>query len=349
MLKSLGGLYTFESLRVNDIKVGLSYLVFLVLIIGFFSSLTPQAAALSNPLSCQQSCRLSMIVSGPSSYVGFSVDISGNVTGPDNAPAYNQTVYVYSRFKADPGIPMYSWVVIAIERTDTVGGFSFQWIPTVTGDFIVRGSLCNYPYVNCIDGSVSYHPVPSPSGPIDVSLSVLPAGNQQLVSVASNSTISSMNFNATSHVLAFQLSGASGTTAWVQVSIAKSMLSDPNSLQLRANSATIPFQAQSSRDQWTIVFTVHFASVMNISMVVAQPSPGGLGIGVLYSIFGLFFAAGVIVVLLRRQWFSQRLRPVLSLVCLSETTTTFNGNAQVGRAWSSSHFWISPFRDAIRA
>src|SRR6266568_412027 len=270
MLKSLGGLYTFESLRVNDLKVGLSYLVFLVLIIGFFSSLTPQAAALSNPLSCQQSCRLSMIVSGPSSYVGFSVDISGNVTGPDNAPAYNQTVYVYSRFKADPGIPMYSWVVIAIERTDTVGGFSFQWIPTVTGDFIVRGSLCNYPYVNCIDGSVSYHPVPSPSGPIDVSLSVLPAGNQQLVSVASNSTISSMNFNATNDVLAFQL----------------------------------------SRDQWTIVFTVHFASVMNISMVVAQPSPGGLGMGVLYSAFGLFFAAGIIVVLLRKQWLSQRLRPV---------------------------------------
>lgn len=96
-------------------------------------------------------------------------------------------------------------------RTDTNGRFSADWIPTITGNYLITGSY-------------------DPCQTTVVSLSVVPAGTQYVFSVASNSTVSSLSFNSTGQILSFQLSGQTKQVAAIDVSIAKSVLPTPASL-----------------------------------------------------------------------------------------------------------------------
>ena len=87
-----------------------------------------------------------------------------------------------------------------------------------------------------------------------VNFAVSPIGEQNVFSVASNSTISALAFNSTSGELYFSVSGQSGTMGYVNVYVPKSLLSDASNLKVFLDGNPILFNAEPLADCWFVSF-----------------------------------------------------------------------------------------------
>jgi len=141
------------------------------------------------------------------------------------------------------------------------GSFLVQWIPAVTGDFLIKAETL------CEIGQGIYL---CANNPTLVALAVLPVEAGQVFSVATNSTLSGLAYDAVDATLTFKLSGDNGEGARVDVSIAKSLLADPSLLRLKANSSELPFEFFSVGDSWLVTFTVHFESTFLMTMEITD-------------------------------------------------------------------------------
>ena len=101
-----------------------------------------------------------------------------------------------------------------------------------------------------------------------------PAENQ-VFSVSSNSTVSSLMFDSTTSQLKFTVSGDSGTTGYVQVCVPKNLLPVPGDLRVSLDGQDVTYQVFSQGDAWIVTTGYHHSThsvVMALSSSTALPT-----------------------------------------------------------------------------
>ena len=242
---------------------------------GGSSMLSSSSAAPSGTqllISCQSSTSIS----------NFRVVINGSLTyngvGISGAPI----ILFYS---IDGGS---SWQGLTTVDTDSCGNFLAEWLPSVTGNFLINAT-----YV----GSASY-----PGTSAVVSLVVTPysyQNAQDVFSVESNSTVSDLAFNSTSGQLSFTVSGPRGTTGYANVYISKSLVNDTSNVKAYIDGNEISYTVTSTADSWMLHFTYHH-STHEITIDLNNGSTSKLSIAQLLqgAAYGAIVSLSVVAVLL---------------------------------------------------
>jgi parallel beta-helix repeat protein len=178
----------------------------------------------------------SISTSSSSAFVGFALDINGTLYDIYGNGLENQTVVLYYAFpRAD------TWVPITSDITDQLGKYYINWIPPATGYFTIKAVWA---------GNSTHFGASN-----NISLSTIPYQNQYVFSVESNSTISVLAFNSTSLELSFTVTGETGTTGYVKVTIAKSFVSNIADVKVYLDGNLTEYSATSQDDAWILTFT----------------------------------------------------------------------------------------------
>ena len=187
-------------------------------------------------------------------YPGFKIIINGNLT--DKGVGV-QDVPILLSYSVTGGN---SWNDLTLINTDSSGEFSAVWMPSVTGNYIVKAAW---------NGNSNYSAVST-----TVNLVVIPFQDQSIFSVASNSTVSALFFNSTSNVLSFTVSGPSNTRGFVDVAIAKNLVANITSLKISLDGKQLNYTASPTIDSWLLHFTyshsTHSVTINLGAMVVAE-------------------------------------------------------------------------------
>jgi LPXTG-motif cell wall-anchored protein len=91
-----------------------------------------------------------------------------------------------------------------------------------------------------------------------VNLAVLPftdSTSKNIFSVASNSTISDLAFNSTNNQLSFIVTGATGTSGYTDVTIAKSLINDITQVRVLIDGVQVQSSTTETTDSWLLHFT----------------------------------------------------------------------------------------------
>jgi hypothetical protein len=79
-------------------------------------------------------------------------------------------------------------------------------------------------------------------------------------------------FNSTSQELSFTATGATGTTGYVEVCIAKSLIQDPANLKVYLDEKQLNYTSTQTEESWIIYFTYHHSThTVTLSMGMTQP------------------------------------------------------------------------------
>jgi hypothetical protein len=168
-------------------------------------------------------------------YIGFKVEIDGNLTYNGTAISGAPILLSYSVTDGN------SWNDITRVNTTSDGKYSAVWMPSATVNYLVKAAWAGN----------STHLGASTI----VNLAVTAFKEQNVFSVTSNSTVSQFSFNSTSRELSFTVSGPSGTTGYVNVYIAKSLIGDISTLKVYLDGNQIDYTAVSTNASWLLHFT----------------------------------------------------------------------------------------------
>ena len=97
--------------------------------------------------------------------------------------------------------------------------------------------------------------------------------------IVTNSTVSQLSFNSTSGTLAFTVSGPSGSTGFLNLTIAKSIMPDLNSLTVNLDGNPLSYISTSSAYYWSIQLNYHHSThsiVVNFAsaeVAASNPNP----------------------------------------------------------------------------
>jgi hypothetical protein len=194
---------------------------------------TPTQSLLPTPMiaiSCQSS----------TSYSNFNVEINGNITSDGVSLSGVSILLSYSVNEGN------SWNDLTTVSADSSGSFSAVWLPSVTGNYLLRAT-----YI----GNSNYSETST-----TVNFAVLPFEDQSVFSVTSNSTLSGFAFNSTSNQISFTVSGPSGTTGYVNVCISKTLIADISNVQVFLDGTQISYSVQQQTDSWIISFQYHHST-----------------------------------------------------------------------------------------
>ncbi|MCW4009917.1 MAG: hypothetical protein NWF05_04785 [Candidatus Bathyarchaeota archaeon] len=168
------------------------------------------------------------------------VTIAGNVT-------YNGTglqgLPVMLSYSVNGGN---SWSDLTLVNTDSNGGFIAVWTPLVTGNFLIKAIWA---------GNSTYGRTAA-----QVNLVVTPLGRQSVFSITSNSTVSVFQFDAAAQEITLTVSGETGTTGFIDLCIAKSLVADVSDFKvyLDGNPQTCNYTSQG--DSWLLSFSYHHST-----------------------------------------------------------------------------------------
>jgi hypothetical protein len=95
--------------------------------------------------------------------------------------------------------------------------------------------------------------------------------NQNVFSVTSNSTLTSLAFDSATNELSFGVSGPSGTTGVTQVCIPQTLIPDISQLNVTLDGNTINYNSVLDGNAWLITFTYHHSS-HNVVMELGSPT-----------------------------------------------------------------------------
>jgi len=186
-----------------------------------WSNFSAQSSTTQLLVSCQSSTSIS----------NFRVMINGSLTyngiGISGAPI----ILSYSTNEGS------SWQGLTTVDTDSNGNFLAEWLPSVTGSFLINATYA---------GSPIY-----PGTSTVVSLVIAPysyENAQDVFSVESNSTVSDLAFNSTSGHLSFTVSGPSGTTGYANVYISKSLVNGTSNIKAYIDGNAVSYRATSTAD-----------------------------------------------------------------------------------------------------
>jgi uncharacterized repeat protein (TIGR02543 family) len=196
---------------------------------------------------------LTFYCASSASISGFNVQIQGALTYGGIGLSGTGVVLSYS---VTGGA---TWHDLAYVITGDDGSFSAVWMPSASGNYLVKGVW----YSDGVYSGVSN----------EVSFSVAPNPNQdQMFSVSSNSTLSSLTFDSTTSQLSFSVSGESGTTGYVQVCVPKTLLPDPNALRISLDGQSWTYHFFSQGPAW-IITTEYHHSTHSVVMALASSTP----------------------------------------------------------------------------
>jgi len=186
---------------------------------------TPNLPTPTLTVSCQSTTTFS----------NFRVEIAGNLTC-DGAGL--QGLPILLSYSVDEGK---TWNELTSVSTDNNGNFLAVWLPSVTGNYLLMAEWT---------GNANYAETSTV-----INFAVLPFGEQSVLSVTSNSTISALAFNSTSGELDFTASGPEGTTGYCDVYIPTSLISDISDLTVFLNGNPISYNAESLGNAWLVSFS----------------------------------------------------------------------------------------------
>ena len=160
-----------------------------------------------------------------------------------------------------------TWQDFAYVQTDSYGNFAADWMPSASGNYIIRAVYFGDNYYSAVTQTSNF--------------ALSPLENQnQVFSVDSNSTVTGLAFDSTTDALSFGVSGPSGTTGYAQICISKTLLPDITKLQITLDSSMISYASYSDGNTWLVTIYYHHSShtiVMALNsptaIVSASPSP----------------------------------------------------------------------------
>ena len=195
---------------------------------------------------------ISLTTYAPSATAGYYVMISGTLIDLYGNRITTESValyYAYSGYE--------NWNLIA-NLTDS-SNFIAVWIPPAPSYFVIKAVYAgNYTHVESSR---------------NVTLSMLPYGEEYLFSVESNSTISGMGFDTNSQTLSFTATGAGGTKGYAKVTAAKSLVPDLALLSVYVDGAEYSYNVTDAGDSWVLLFmydhSVHLIEI-RLSPVIPE-------------------------------------------------------------------------------
>jgi hypothetical protein len=190
-----------------------------------------------------QEPKLAVFCQSFTSLDNFRVEISGNLTqsgvGIPDAPI----LLAYSVTGGG------SWLNLTMVNTDSVGDFLAEWLPSVTGNFVINATYAGNVTLAATSTVVSFAVIPYNS-----------AVSQDIFSVASNSTVTDLGFNSTSGQLSFTVTGPSGTRGYADVYIAKSLVNETSTIKAFIDGDAATFTISSTADSWMLHFNYHHSA-----------------------------------------------------------------------------------------
>ena len=208
-------------------------------------------------------------ISSTTSYIGFQVDIKVNVTYRGRPWANWPAIVVAYTAPLKGDVWAWQWInlpltLIGMGNTTKDGTYSVVWMPTASGTWWISAGLA--PFWPATDGD---YPEEASDA---LSLNVIPHG-EAVFSVISNSTVSELTFNSTNMELYFSVEGPSGTTGFVDVFISKTLLKNPNTLEIYVNGTQLSpeeYAVNSLDDSWLLHFEITFASKYDVSIIIPE-------------------------------------------------------------------------------
>lgn len=199
-------------------------------------------------------------------YTGQEVTIGGNLTF-DGAGVPDAWVSLSSKTYIEGD----TWKNIATVKTDASGRFSAVWKPKF-GAYQINATWA---------GNSSY-----PKSTTSVNLWVSGFGNF-VTEFSSNSTVTGLNFNASTRVLSFSAEGPSGTFGYTKITLEKDPTFDPEGISVLLDGNPINYTVDSTDQSWIVgiayAHSIHHVTVdfnadevPEISSVVAVAAIMGL-------------------------------------------------------------------------
>jgi hypothetical protein len=214
----------------------------------------------------------------PQSQSGFNVfKINGDLTF-NGAGISGEPIYLY--YSVNGGE---TWQELTLLYTHNDGSYSALWLPTVTGNYLLK---------SVYKGSENYLGTSN-----TIIFAIEPFSEQSVFSITSNSTLTELSFDSASNQLSVTVSGASGTTGYVNVYIPTSIMNDISGLKVYLDSNQIDFISQSQSDCWLISFTYHNSShSVTISLGSSIMIPSATTASTQTAMFGLSWVEIAILV-----------------------------------------------------
>jgi hypothetical protein len=184
---------------------------------------------------------LTISCKGSTSFSNFNAQIDGYLTVDGNGISDAPILLTYSFNQGK------SWNDLTLITTNHEGYYSATWFPQVTGNYLVKTS---YKGSNHTLGSSSEV----------VNFAVTSFETNTLFSVSSNSTVSSLEFNSTTSELNFVVTGPSGTTGYVECTLAKSLVTNPENIKMLLDGNELGYNLSSRADMWLLYFTYKHSS-----------------------------------------------------------------------------------------
>lgn len=182
-------------------------------------------------------------LSSESIYTGQEVVLSGNLTYngtgvPDAQVSLSSKTYIEGAV----------WQDIASVKTDADGKYSAVWKPTY-GYYQIKAAWA---------GNSSY-----PETSVSLILMVKGFGNFITEFSSNSTTISDLNFNATTRVLSFSAEGPSGTSGYVSITFEKDPSFNPQGISVLLDGQPLAYDVDSTGQSWLLSF-MYTHSVHNI-------------------------------------------------------------------------------------
>jgi len=124
--------------------------------------------------------------------------------------------------------------------------------------------------------------------------------------VKSNSTVSQLSFNSTSAELSFTVTGASETAGYVEITIAKSLVSSIQSVKVYLDASQLNVAITEDGDSWLLNFTyMHSTHQVTVSLAADQEFQHSLQfeaiVGVAIVAAVLCWALGLLIGFIKRK------------------------------------------------
>jgi parallel beta-helix repeat protein len=244
----------------------------------------------SPSINCLLPTSLTVSLSSSTSYVGFKVEINGNLTYNEVGLSGTPILIFYSVTGGE------SWNEITLINTTSNGSYSAVWMPSATGNYLVRATW---------SGNATY-----PETTAIINLAVIPFKEQNVFSVTSNSTVSELAFNSTSRELSFTVTGPSGTTGYVNIYIAKTLIDNIADVKVYLDGDQLNYTATSLDDSWLLHFTyLHSTHKVTISLgsISAPFIETTFGKAIIYGVL-IIIAISILIIFFKRRQIINRLR-----------------------------------------
>lgn len=218
---------------------------------------TPTPSPISTPTPILPSPNLSFNCISSTISSGFNVEIQGSLTynGAGLSSAGIQLSYSVTGGS--------TWQNFSYVTTGYDGNFTCEWMPSASGNYAIEAAW---------QGNGTYQSV---SATYNFAIVPFNSQDQNVFSVTSNSTLTSLTFDSTTNELSFGVSGPSGTTGVTQVCIPQSLIPDISGLNVMLDGASINYTSVLQGNVWVITFSYHHSShtiVMALDSTLA-PTP----------------------------------------------------------------------------